>query len=184
MPENSHRQKHNGFSFAFRLTKSTLDHRKETEKDGFSSEKRTLMQEKKRMLRFYWHSRHFARMKKLSSFGVIIKWRKKNRNLETNLDFVILQGRRNFAHFPTNFHKDGKTWRRIVILETSSDVIKHQTPCWLYSSQCHRLRHYSDSSARRINNYSSSISNVFFFLSDFNNTDNLGECDSALQRTR
>jgi hypothetical protein len=32
MPENSHRQKHNGFSFAFRLTRSTLDHRKETEK--------------------------------------------------------------------------------------------------------------------------------------------------------
>ena len=106
MPENSHRQKYNGFSFAFRLTRRTSDHRKETEKDGFSSEKRTLMQEKKRMLRFYWHSRHFARMKKLSSFGVIIKWRKKNRNLETNLDFTILQKQRNFAHFPTNFHKD------------------------------------------------------------------------------
>ncbi len=60
------------------------------------------------MLRFYWHSRHFARMKKLSSFGVIIKWRKKNRNLETNLDFAILQRQRNFAHFPTNFHKDWK----------------------------------------------------------------------------
>jgi hypothetical protein len=73
MPENSHRQKHNGFSFASRLTRRTSDHRKETEKDGFSSGKRTLMQEKKRMLRFYWHSRHFARMKKLSSFGVIIK---------------------------------------------------------------------------------------------------------------
>jgi len=42
MPENSHRQKHNGFSFAFRLTRGTSDHRKETEKDGFSSEKRTL----------------------------------------------------------------------------------------------------------------------------------------------
>jgi hypothetical protein len=42
MPENSHRQKYNGFSFAFRLTRRTSDHRKETEKDGFSSEKRTL----------------------------------------------------------------------------------------------------------------------------------------------
>jgi hypothetical protein len=63
MPENSHRQKHNGFSFAFRLTRSTLDHRKETEKGEFSSEKRALMQEKKRILRFDWHSRHFARMK-------------------------------------------------------------------------------------------------------------------------
>ena len=115
MPENSHRQKHNGFSFAFRLTRSTLDHRKETEKDGFSSEKRALMQEKKRILRFDWHSRHFARMKKLSSFGDIIKWRKKNRNLETNLDFVILQGRRNFAHFPTNFHKEWKN------METNRD---------------------------------------------------------------
>jgi hypothetical protein len=73
MPENSHRQKYNGFSFAFRLTWRTSDHRKETEKDGFSSEKRALMQENKRMLRFYWHPRHFARMKKLSSFGVIIK---------------------------------------------------------------------------------------------------------------
>jgi len=73
MPENSHRQKYNGFSFAFRLTRSTPDHRKETEKDEFSSGKRTLMQEKKRILRFEWHSRHFARMKKLSSFGVIIK---------------------------------------------------------------------------------------------------------------
>jgi hypothetical protein len=73
MPENSHRQKYNGFSFAFRLTRSTLDHRKETEKDEFSSEKRALMQEKKRILRFDWHSRHFARMKKLSSFGDIIK---------------------------------------------------------------------------------------------------------------
>ena len=125
MPENSHRQKYNGFSFAFRLTRNTSDHRKETEKDGFSSEKRTLMQEKKRMLRFYWHSRHFARMKKLSSFGVIIKWRKKNRNLETNLDFVILQGRRNFAHFPTNFHKGWKkhedeSWSSKPALTSSS----------------------------------------------------------------
>ena len=183
MPENSHRQKYNGFSFAFRLTRRTSDHRKETEKDGFSSEKRTLMQEKKRILRFDWHSRHFARMKKLSSFGDIIKWRKKNRNLETNLDFVILQGRRNFAHFPTNFHKEWKN------METNRDFRnqlwrhQHQTPCWLYSSQCHRLHRHSDSSARRINNYSSSISNVFF-LSDFNNTDNLGECNSAFQRTR
>jgi hypothetical protein len=42
MPENSHRQKYNGFSFAFQLTRSTSDQRKETEKDGFSSEKRTL----------------------------------------------------------------------------------------------------------------------------------------------
>jgi hypothetical protein len=73
MPENSHRQKHNGFSFDFRLKGSTSDHRKETKKDGFSSEKRTLMQEMKRILRFEWHSRHFARMKKLSSFGDIIK---------------------------------------------------------------------------------------------------------------
>jgi len=73
MPENSHRQKYNGFSFAFRLTRSTPDHRKETEKDEFSSGKRTSRQEKKRILRFDWHSRHFARMKKLSSFGVIIK---------------------------------------------------------------------------------------------------------------
>ena len=115
MSKNSHRQKYNGFSFAFRLTRRTSDHRKETEKDGFSSEKRTLMQEMKRILRFERHSRHFARMKKLSSFGDIVKWRKKNRNLETNLDFVILQGRRNFAHFPTNFHKEWKN------METNRD---------------------------------------------------------------
>ena len=69
------------------------------------------MQGMKRILRFERHSRHFARMKKLSSFGDIIKWRKKNRNLETNLDFVILQGRRNFAHFPTNFHKEWKNMK-------------------------------------------------------------------------
>jgi len=76
MPENSHRQKYNGFSFAFRLTRSTPDHRKETEKDGFSSEKRTLNvmgKSDRRILRFERHSRHFARMKKLSSFGDIIK---------------------------------------------------------------------------------------------------------------
>jgi hypothetical protein len=73
MSKNSHRQKYNGFSFASRLTRRTSDHRKETEKDGFSSEKRTLMQEKKRILRFERHSRHFARMKKLSSFGDIVK---------------------------------------------------------------------------------------------------------------
>ena len=73
MPENSHRQNYNGFSFTFRLTGGTSDHRKETEKDGFSSGKRTSMQEKKRILRFDWHSRHFERMKKLSSFGDIIK---------------------------------------------------------------------------------------------------------------
>jgi len=48
MPENSHRQKHNGFSFAFRLTRRTSDHRKETEKDEFSSGKRTSRQEKKK----------------------------------------------------------------------------------------------------------------------------------------
>jgi hypothetical protein len=68
MSKNSHHQKNNGFSFAFRLTRRTSDHRKETEKDGFSSEKRTLMQTyatlqtklegKKKMLRFYWHPRH------------------------------------------------------------------------------------------------------------------------------
>ena len=163
MPENSHRQKYNGFSFAFRLTRRTSDHRKETEKDGFSSEKRTLMQEKKRMLRFYWHSRHFARMKKLSSFGVIIKWRKKNRNLETNLDFVILQGRRNFAHFPTNFHKEWKN------METNRDFRnqlwrhQHQTPCWLYSSKCRRLHRHLDSSARRVNNVFFIDIKCFFF---------------------
>jgi hypothetical protein len=64
-------------------------------------------------------------MKKLSSFGDIIKWRKKNRNLETNLDFVILQGRRNFAHFPTNFHKGWKkhedeSWSSKPALTSSS----------------------------------------------------------------
>jgi hypothetical protein len=36
------------------------------------------------------------------------KEKKKNRNLETNLDFTILQRQRNFAHFPMNFHKDWK----------------------------------------------------------------------------
>ena len=129
MPENSHRQKHNGFSFAFRLTRRTSDHRKETEKDEFPSKKRALMQEMRRILRFDWHPRHFARMKKLSSFGDIIKWRKKNRNLETNLDFVILQGRRNFAHFPTNFYKEWKkkhedeSWFSKPALTSSS--IKH-----------------------------------------------------------
>ena len=35
MSKNSHRQKHNGFSFAFRLTRRTPDHRKETEEDDF-----------------------------------------------------------------------------------------------------------------------------------------------------
>jgi hypothetical protein len=49
MPENSFRQKYNGFSFAFRLTRRTSDHRKETEKDGFSSEKRTLMQREEKV---------------------------------------------------------------------------------------------------------------------------------------
>ena len=47
MPENSHRQKYNGFSFAFRLTRSTPDHRKETEKDEFSSENELQGEKKK-----------------------------------------------------------------------------------------------------------------------------------------
>ena len=124
MPENSHRQKYNGFSFAFRLTRRTSDHRKETEKDEFSSGNRTSRQEKKRMLRFYWHPRHFARMKKLSSFGVIIKWRKKKivtwKLISTS---QYCKDKEILRTFRPTFTRIGKTWRRIVIFETSSDVI-------------------------------------------------------------
>ena len=123
MPENSHRQKYNGFSFAFRLTGGTSDHRKETEKDGFSSGNELQCKKRKGysglsgildILHGWRNCRHLVSSS--SEERKIVTWKLISTSQYCK-DKDILRT------FRLTFTRIGKTWRRIVILEISSDVI-------------------------------------------------------------
>jgi len=137
MSKNSHHQRNNGFSFASRLTEELRITEKKQKKMIFGEETNSnanvskLCRQRKKI------------QKRCFGFIVIIgigvdeenaincrhlvtssnEERKKNRNLETYLDFKILQRRRNFVHSPIPFTEDKKNGDESWFSNTSTSAL-------------------------------------------------------------